>query len=378
MVSFTQNNNTYTLPTLSSVTKLSQVRYWRIYVIGSFIHRETWLENGKHTEFAPRQVKEKNRGRSNETTANQQALLEAESLWHKKLDKGYTHDGNIARKYPLPMLANKYTECGEKYLTLPFAVSRKLDGIRMMAFWKKEVVLSSRSGKQFKFLCRIREQLRRLLPSGMIVDGELYSHELPFHLISGAVRATKTRSEHDEAIEYWIFDIASMASSGYEERVRALLALEQEYNRFVPMKDRVIKFVGYKEVFRYDQVHSYHDQYVSEGYEGVMCRNLHAPYRFKHRSNDLLKYKHFMDDEFCIVDTKEGAGREKGAILFVCETKDGENTFDVRPRGTLAHRQELWKCRDTLVGKLLTVRYQSIGTKNAPRFPVGIAIRDYE
>lgn len=367
----------YCLPVLCSSTKLSQIKFWKVYVRDNIIYRDTWIDDGKVTEFAPKIIKGKNIGRANETSNHDQALFEAYSLWLKKKDQGYSEDGEKTSP-PLPMLANKYEERGKKYLDLPFAVSRKLDGIRMMAYWKdNEIVLLSRLGKPFLFLKRIRQQIENLLPKDMIFDGELYSHTLPFNVISGAVRTKKIPSEVDDELEYWIFDLVETNRGGYNERVNQLLKFEKDYNANIPPKYRRLKFLGYELVYRHEDVYRLHDKYVSEGYEGIICRNIHSPYKLKYRSNDLLKYKNFQDKEFKIVGTKEGAGREKGAILFTCELDNGE-TFDVRPRGGLEHRQEMWRHRDSYIGKPLTVRYQAIGSMEAPRFPVGIEVRDYE
>jgi len=367
---------------LSSSTKLGQTKYWSISVSGNHIIRKAWIGDGKVKEFAPKVTTGKNIGRKNETTPVEQAFLEARSLWLKKQDQGYTpidkeNDRETIPTIPLPMLANKYVERGQKYLSLPFAVSRKLDGIRMVATCaNQEITLTSRLGKSFSFLNKVRKQLSLIASNDLILDGELYSHTLPFGVITSAVKTKKTRSDYDDRIEYWIFDIVDVALT-YKERMEKLLSIRDSYNRLVSPKDRVLQFVEYDIVSHHDQVQRYHDKYVAEGYEGVMCRNLDSLYKIKHRSNDLLKYKNFVDEEFEIVGTTEGTGSEAGAIQFTCITPNGQ-TFGVRPRGTMEYRQEMWTRRDEFVGKQLTVRYQGIGVKDAPRFPVGIAVRDYE
>ena len=111
-----------------------------------------------------------------------------------------------------------------------------------------------------------------------------------------------------------------------------------------------------------------------------MCRNLNGKYKLKHRSNDLLKFKNFEDSEFKIVDAKKGTGTEEGAIVFMCETEYGKK-FDVRPRGEIEKRREMFCNKDDYIGKMLTVRYQNTGIMDddaVPRFPVGIDVRDYE
>jgi ATP-dependent DNA ligase len=121
---------------------------------------------------------------------------------------------------------------------------------------------------------------------------------------------------------------------------------------------------------------------VSQGFEGLIVRNLHGKYLLEKRSNDLQKFKNFEDTEFEIVGYKLGTGTEAGAIIFIC--KSGEKTFDVRPRGSIGDRIEKAKHGDEFVGKQLTVRYQpsvkqsDVDKCELPRFPIGIDVRDYE
>ena len=119
-----------------------------------------------------------------------------------------------------------------------------------------------------------------------------------------------------------------------------------------------------------------HNTWVADAYEGLMLRNKQGPYEHS-RSRHLQKYKEFEDDEFEIVGFKEGVGNDKGTIVFKCVTKEGIS-FDCRPRGTVEYRKELFEDGENLIGKPLTVRYQGYGSQGAPRFGVGISIRDYE
>ena len=108
-----------------------------------------------------------------------------------------------------------------------------------------------------------------------------------------------------------------------------------------------------------------------------MVRNLKGAYRIGKRSADLQKVKTFLDGEYRIVDYLEGTGNEAGCVIWVCETLEGRQ-FRVRPRGTQEERKLLFQNGDEYIGKMLTVRYQELTDDGVPRFPVGIAIRDYE
>ena len=134
-------------------------------------------------------------------------------------------------------------------------------------------------------------------------------------------------------------------------------------------------------VFKEDQLEEIHDLFVDEGYEGLMLRNLDMPYEFS-RSWNLVKYKVMKDDEYKIVDAEQSLkGKQKGAIIWICETPQGDR-FNVVPNGTMTYRKDLWDAWKTdpkqFIGKELTVQYQELTPKGIPRFPKGIALRDYE
>ena len=118
-----------------------------------------------------------------------------------------------------------------------------------------------------------------------------------------------------------------------------------------------------------------HDEYVADGYEGVMIRNMDAPYELNKRSKHLQKYKEFMDEEFKIVGFKEGVGDAKGTVVWICELPDGRK-FSVRPKGSVARKKFLFKHGNEYIGKLLTVIFFEYTTDGFPRFPVGKDIRD--
>ncbi len=72
---------------------------------------------------------------------------------------------------------------------------------------------------------------------------------------------------------------------------------------------------------------------------------------------------------------------EAGILLnrpvWKCITKTGQE-FLAKPHGTHVSQEQQWEDRDKIVGKMLTVKYQNLTKDGIPRFPQGVAIRDYE
>ena len=345
----------------------------------------------------------KNIGKKNETTPLQQAVSEAKASWIKKKESGYSPIGvttsasasvsditkgvaavdldaddeddeddsgrgkGIDRDVPSPMLAHDFLKRG-KSIKFPCYTQRKYDGTRCVAISGKG--LYSRNKKRYPHLDHIVAEINKL-PSTIILDGELYSDTLTFQEIVGIVKR-ETLKEGDEEkqlqIKLHVYDIINKAP--YEERYANLQILFNKYKfqHLVLVKSDICESE--------EAIKELHARYVQEGYEGLMLRNKTGLYK-NSRAVDLQKYKEFFDGEFKIVAFKEGEGLEAGCVIWVCEAENGLQ-FACRPRGTREERVELYSNGDKYVGKKLTVRYQEMTDSNVPRFPVGIAIRDYE
>lgn len=387
-------------PTLYKIDKLGRTSMWRIYVVGDEYFRESGIKGGKVKQYAAVKATPKNVGRANETTGENQALFEAYSEWKHKKDQLYTEgeteteetgaaeDAGVGERLR-PMLAEKWTD-RKKYAKFPGGASPKLDGVRVMIYKneKGEIVMVSRLGKEYQHMNGIRDEARRVIEQfDVVLDGELYSHNIPFNAISGAVRSQSKPSKFDDVLEYYVFDlwVPKKPNLTYKQRMDMLRKVCGSDTAF-----KRLRFLFYEEVNDEKEISQKHSEYVSQGYEGLIFRNLDGQYKLGRRVNDLLKYKEFEDEEFEVVDVLEGVGTEAGAAVFVCATKDGTR-FNVRPRGSIEKRRQQFKNKKKYIGKKLTVRYQPLTREDVlPRFPVGIkfdpkteeliavGIRDYE
>jgi DNA ligase-1 len=137
----------------------------------------------------------------------------------------------------------------------------------------------------------------------------------------------------------------------------------------------VVVLVRTEQVAVLSEFRQFFAEFVEAGYEGIMLRNAAGVYRANYRSNDLQKYKEFMEDEYRIIDFTQGEGRDAGAVIWVCETADGKE-FCVRPRGTIQQRHAWFNDGASYIGKNLTVVYQELTEEGKPRFPIGKAVRD--
>ena len=306
----------------------------------------------------------------------------------------------------LPMLAQTFnpadavtaTAAGskkKKVITFPCFVQPKLDGLRCVSYATRTandaataVCLQSRTGAFFTGLPHIAAALRPYLSQhpSVVIDGELYTDQMPFEELAGLIKKKKI-TDDDVArlkkVKYHVYDIYDHVRPDmpYSERMGLLAAAVRRcgcvandtFSAGVAAAAAVV-LVRTEKVAALSDFRRLFAEFVEAGYEGIMLRNAAGVYRANYRSNDLQKYKEFMEEEYRIIDFKEGEGRDAGAVIWVCETADGKE-FTVRPRGTMQQRREWFNDGAKYIGKNLTVIFQELTEDGKPRFPVGKALR---
>jgi DNA ligase-1 len=370
----------FTLPALQGDTLTGKTKLWSIEVrhqdgYGVIVTTHGY-KDGKMQVNEKVITEGKNVGKKNETTPFDQAVAEARTAWTKKRESSYaaidesdeevTRGKGIDDSVPLPMLAHDYNKRG-KSIQFPCFVQKKFDGTRCVGVPQNG--LFSRNRKSYPHLDHIVAELNRLPPT-MILDGELYSDTLTFQEIVGLVKRETLKAgdeEKQQQIQFHVYDLIN--EMPYVQRYANLQLLFRRY------KFKHLVLVKTEHCESEEKMKEMHAQYVTDGYEGIMLRNKDGMYA-NNRSVHLQKYKEFFDMECEIVGFKDGEGAEAGCVIWICEL-DGK-TFSCRPRGTREEREELFEKGADFIGNKLTVRYQEKTDDGLLRFPVGIAIRDYE
>lgn len=370
-----------TFPTLYKKTSTGADQFWSISVVDSSIVTKWGQVGGKVQETTDLVKEGKNVGRSNSTTPAEQALSEAESLWEKKLKKGYVKDLKAARAGKtdsiieggiFPMLAQRFDEHGDK-LKYPCLVQPKFDGHRCIAMIDKDgkCTLWTRSRKPITSMTHIQNELERLtLPPGTILDGELYNHDYrdKFEELTSFIRDTAPKPG-STVVQYHVYDRVDPTVQKYRtEIIRSMLIKTN-----LPRSEYIV-CVPTVEVNDEEGLMLAFHGFLSAGYEGAMARNIDGKYVNK-RSYDLLKIKQFMDAEFEVVGVEEGRGKLAGHGIFVCKTADGQ-TFRAKMMGDTSELKKFWEDPSLAVGRQLTVKFQGMTKKNGvPRFPVALRFR---
>lgn len=365
-----------TFPILYHKTSTGSINEWEVWADGNLTKTRWGLVGGKK-QISIVEATPKNLGRSNETSAEEQAILEAKSLWTFKLERKYfqTKEEAESQVIFLPMLAQSFDK-RKRFLTddsFPAEIQPKLDGVRALAHWDEDenvVKLISRSGKEY-LLPHITDELEAELPGRYVLDGELYVHGLPLQDLNALVRRTKNMNPESVKVEYHVYDIIDQENLDliWSERHMVLKELYKE-GAF-----HKTKLVNTETVQNSEEVYEMQSKFLMEGYEGAVVRIREGKYKLGYRSSDLLKVKSFKDAEFEIIDFTNGVGKFSTCIIYKCKTEEGKE-FDVVPKGTFEQREQWLKEGKSHIGKMLKVQYADWTNDNKPQFPVGICIRE--
>lgn len=360
------------MKTLYSKRSDGKLQEWSIEIQGNKFRVCSGIVGGKIVVNQWTVCKGKNVGRSNETTPETQASLEAQSKWDRQVAEGYSEDPKtVGAKHFEPMLAKNYKDRADK-VGFPVYSDRKYDGIRCVI---SKLGAFSRNGKPFVTVPHI---LKALLPlfkkhPGLILDGELYIDSLTpdFNTVVSLVKRPKPSAadlERSKIIEYHVYDCFQTGKEIFSQR-KSFMDSELKGLANVVIVEHVL-------VHNQAELDSEYEKYLVEGYEGQIIR-IDDIYENK-RSAFLLKRKEFITDEYKVLDITEGQGNRSGGAGFATlENKDG-STFKSSFKGSVEFLIKALRDKKKIIGKMATVKFFALTPAGVPRFPYIISIRDYE
>ena len=354
------------LPILYHKSKNGTIHQWRVFVDGADVCTE-YGQVGGQLQTSRKRAEAKNVGKKNATTPEQQAMLEAGSLWRYNRERKYSETPEAAQETLwLPMLALDIAK-KPKSPRFPADLQPKLDGVRCLS--RKEagkVYLTSRGGKPFN-LPHIAAALGEILRDGQALDGEVYAHNYGFQTISSLIKDLQPETGE---LEYHVYD-APIDGTWVERRDY----IAGDVFRGAERIGAIVR-VPTITINSLEEAWAAQKQFVEQGYEGAMFRNHAGLYLMGYRSADLLKLKDFVDEDFEIVGYTHGKGRELECVMWICRNNDGTGrTFPVRPKGSLAGRKKLLLEAEKYIGSILKVEFQGRTDENMLRFPKGRGIR---
>ena len=212
----------------------------------------------------------------------------------------------------------------------------------------------------------------------LILDGEAYKHGMSLQQLNSIARTQVTAVDYEVLQFYW-YDIV-LTNKSFKERLKVMNSIKSALNlSFEPEREfndeeLRIQFVPQELISGWDNIENLHNQYVSEGWEGLVLRDPDKPYKPSGRSNDMIKVKKYLDSEFLITGYELGL-RGSEDMCFICETAEGKE-FKAKPHGDRAQKQ--WyidNFEEQCLNHYATVKYFYMSDDDVPLQPSVSSVR---
>ena len=292
-------------------------------------------------------------------------------------------------------------------LKYPVYATPKLDGIRVLKVGGKVLT------RKFKELpnSHTREKLTFILPDG--IDGEVVLRSGSFNDIQSQIMSFDGEPDYI----FYAFDfVKDDLNKPYLERMKDLKKWYDDLLiRFIalskiPFGATTVDPQNFKDKIRLllpvqindaAELLAYENQCLLDGYEGVMIRKSDGKYkcgRSTEKESILLKMKRFQDAEAIVLGFKEKMTNENaqeqdkfglakrshkkegmvpadtlGALLVRDINTDIE--FEVGSGFDDVTKKEIWDNQSKYLGKAIKYKFQPVGLKEKPRFPVFLGFR---
>ena len=282
----------------------------------------------------------------------------------------------------------------EKKMVGKKQIEIKLDGVRVITIIQGDKVeMFSRNGKQFHNFGHIIAEIEQVIkdypvPYPLVLDGEVMSAN--FQDLMKQVHR-KDNVEANDAVLH-LFDTIPLGCFQKGEWDKPQSFRSEITKAWVEEHKTVLEHVQALDWETVDldtpegnkRFVELNKAAVDGGYEGVMIKDVDAPYECK-RTHAWLKAKPFIEVTLEVKEIEEGTGRNEGRLgAFVCEGVDDERHIKVNVGSGFSDtdRDNFWASRDLLPGQLVEVRADAI-TQNQDgtyslRFPRFKTFRGFE
>ena len=288
----------------------------------------------------------------------------------------------------------------------------KLDGVRVVMIVQPphrfdsgygSVICFSRNGKVFDNFSHIEDQIRNnvqeliaaadkvddiqsgILKQGFVLDGEVVGNT--FQELMRQARRKENVNATDSV--FHVFDVLPLAdfqrghwNAQLSKRIALLEAMQAAFDKMPNAELLPHLQVDLDTSEGKNQLERYAKDMVNAGFEGIMIKNLDAPYLCK-RSTDWMKWKPTITVDLQVIGLEEGTGRNKGRLgALVCNGVDDGKEITVNAGSGFSdtERDSLWEDRNLIVGRTVEILADAV-TQNQDgtyslRFPRFVRFRD--
>ena len=272
-----------------------------------------------------------------------------------------------------------------EHLRYPLLVSPKLNGVR--GYVAQGKVLST-SNKRLPNV-----HLQALFQSAEHCDGEFIVGD-PSDTQNSLNRTTSVVMSDEKPVDglkFYVFDHVKNTDWRFIDRIELLQ--ETKHPGVIIIRHELVQ--NEKELLAKEI------EYLSRGYEGLITRDPHAPYKYGKSTAKqawMGKMKRFKDDEAEVIGFVEGqknnnvkvvsetgrskrssakAGKEAKGTLgsLVCLWKNGQ-TFNIGTGFTDDEKAYIWTNQAEYLNQLAKFKFFELGSGDVPVLPVWLGLRD--
>jgi len=285
----------------------------------------------------------------------------------------------------------------------------KLDGVRVLMVVSMEpgmydhpepvATCYSRNGKIFENFTHIEDQVTNNVQSiiallgskigncskGFVFDGEVVGASFN-ELMKQARR--KTDAKADDTV-FHVFDVMPLAdfqrghcNAQFRKRITAMNNLRPLLENLSSVETMSHITVDLDTDEGKQQIKTYSNDMVNAGFEGIMIKDLEAPYECK-RNLFWMKWKPTITVDLQVIDIEEGTGRNKSRLgALVCQGTDDGKLINVNVGSGFSddQRAEFYSNQFDVIGETVEVLCDAVSQNQdgsySLRFPRFVRFRD--
>ena len=298
----------------------------------------------------------------------------------------------LVSEYPV-MLCSQFSQKLVDAVGFPAIVQTKMDGMRFNAIVRNgSVEYRSRNGKEIQLLGNLDAEFLNLAGDvDCVFDGELLvadkgvilDRQTGNGILNKANKGTISADEAGKVIAT-VWDVIPFL---YFQDGECPVAYGKRWDSLCKLVDlhqpSKVKLVDSWEVSTYEEAKTLFEGLLADGQEGIILKDRNGLWENK-RAKHQIKFKGEMECDLEIIEVVEGTGKYAGQLgSVVCRSRptDGISiTVNVGSGFNDAHRTDLWAIRDSIVGKIVAVKYNMRSKNKAGEeslfLPIFVELRD--
>ena len=279
-------------------------------------------------------------------------------------------------------------------IQFPVLVLPKIDGARMLNVNGKATGRSLKSYKN-KLLTETFS-----VPEFSGLDGELAVGDITSpSLCRDTTSMVNTINLHIQGLKWYLFDLSNRPDLDYFNRHQVLYNLVED---LPPHLQSLVDVIPYRLVNNKQELSNLYEEYVEQGYEGVVIRSIQGKYKHGRgtvNEGSYLRMKPQSDKDAIILDVSEALANNNEAKInelghtersshkenktgkgmigsLLCKDLDTGSVITVGA-GKMTHEERIYwyNHQDEIIGKMIKYKSMDTGVKDAPRFPRFIGFR---